>query len=116
MAKDIAYLKDIMNQHFGKANPLSPTQSPKTPEEKNSLDHDFAKNFQTLISQVHFKGARYYTRSPKRNLLKIKNELPKYDGKDHKGAIVWVNKMHAIFSGNPTLGSQEKVITTSNYL
>ena len=63
-----------------------------------------------------FKGTRYYTRSPERNLFKIKNELPKYDGKDHKGAVVWVNKMDAIISVNRPLGSQRKVITTSNYL
>jgi hypothetical protein len=42
--------------------------------------------------------------------------LPKYDGKDHKGAVVWINKMDGIFESNPSLGEREKVMTASNSL
>jgi len=32
---------------------------------------------------------------------KIKMELPKYNGKDNRLAIIWVNKMEGIFASNP---------------
>ena len=44
MAKDIIELKAMMSKHFGEKNPPSATQSPKTLEDENSLDHDFLKN------------------------------------------------------------------------
>jgi len=28
---------------------------------------------------------------------KFKKELPKYDGNDHRGAVVWINTMDSIF-------------------
>ena len=47
---------------------------------------------------------------------KFKKELPKYDDKDHRGAVVWINKMDSIFKSDPSLGEREKIITTSNSL
>ena len=68
------------------------------------------------IPHIQFKGSQYYTKVPKRDYLKIKRELPKYDGKDHKGSIVLINKMDAIFKANPPIGEQEKVMTAFNNL
>jgi len=101
---------------MGKDNPPSATQSPKTPEDKNSPNHDFMIHDRPQIPQIHFEGSQCYTKFPERDPLKIKRELPKYYGKDHKGAIIWVNKMDAIFGANPPIGEQEKVMTASNYL
>jgi hypothetical protein len=44
---------------------------------------------------------------------KFKKELPKYDNKDHRGDIVWINKKDKFFESNPLLGEREKVMTTS---
>jgi len=68
------------------------------------------------ILHIQFEGSQYHTRFPDKDYLKIKRELPKYDGKGHKDAIVWVNKMDAIFRANPPIGEQEKIMTASNYL
>jgi hypothetical protein len=43
-------------------------------------------------------------------------ELSKYDGKDHRGVVVWINKMDSIFESNPSLGEREKIMTASNSL
>jgi hypothetical protein len=43
-----------------------------------------------------------------RDYQKFKKELPKYDGKDHRGVVVWINKMDGIFESNPPLGEREK--------
>jgi hypothetical protein len=51
-----------------------------------------------------------------RDYHKFKKELPRYDDKDHIGAVVWINKMDGIFESNPPLGEREKVMTTSNSL
>jgi hypothetical protein len=32
-----------------------------------------------------------------RDYQKFKKELPKNDGKDHRGVVVWINKMDGIF-------------------
>ena len=96
MAKDLSDLKDMLRDI---------THSLKTPE-GISPDHDFQRNFQGRIPQIQFEGSQYYTKSPEGNFLGIKSKLPTYDGKDHRGAIVWVNKMEAIFASNPSLGSQ----------
>lgn len=68
------------------------------------------------ILHIQFEGSQYHTRFSDKDYLKIKIELPKYDGKDHKGTIVWVNKLHDIFGANPLIGEQDKVMTASNYL
>jgi hypothetical protein len=51
-----------------------------------------------------------------RDYQKFKKELPKYDDKDHRGVVVWINKMDGIFESNPPLGEREKIMTTSNSL
>jgi hypothetical protein len=43
-----------------------------------------------------------------RDYQNFKKELPKYDSKDHRGAIVSVKKMEGIFESNPPLGVNEK--------
>jgi len=43
-------------------------------------------------------------------------ELLNYDEKDHRGAIIWENKMECIFELNPSLCEQKKIVTTSNNL
>ena len=58
------------------------------------------------IPQIHFEGSQYYTRSSKKNHIKIKNELSMYDGNNFKGDVVWVNKMDASFLANPPLDEQ----------
>jgi hypothetical protein len=42
--------------------------------------------------------------------------LPKYDGKDNRGAIIWVNKMEGIFTSNPLPCKKEMIMTASHYL
>jgi hypothetical protein len=47
---------------------------------------------------------------------KFKKGLSKYDDKDHRGVVLWINKMDRIFESNPPLGEREKVMTASNSL
>eukprot|EP00253_Pinus_taeda_P002639 PITA_02639 len=116
MANEISFINSMMNRHPEEINPPSATQSPKTPEGETSLGQGFMGREKQQIPQIHFDRSQYYTHSLGRNHLKIKNELPRYDGKNFKGVVVWVNKMDAIFLANPPLGEQEKVITASTYL
>lgn len=76
-----------------------PTQSPKTPESEDFPSHEIPQTHHEILQmpQIHFLGSQCYTNFLEKDYQRIKKELPKYDGKDHRGDIVWVNKMEAIF-------------------
>ena len=93
-------------------------------EEHNALLNSILMQLKKIPSEVSnpemhdsiFFGGPSNSRVQERDYQKIKKEFPKYDGKDHRGAIVWVNKMEGIFESNPPLGEREKIMTTSNSL
>jgi hypothetical protein len=66
-----------------------PSQSPELENASNQRNQEeLETNFSENIHNPRFK---------KRDHKKLKKELLKYDGKYHRGAIVWVNKMEGIF-------------------
>jgi hypothetical protein len=48
--------------------------------------------------------------------IKIKIEIPKYDGQDDREAITWVNKIEGVFAFNPLANELEKILISSLHL
>ena len=110
----------MMSQFMGGANSHfnpSETQSPKLLKGRIFSNREISSvHKKPRTPHTQFEGSQYHTKFPNKYCLNIKRELPKYDGKGHKGAIVWVNKMDVVFEANPPIGEQEKVMTTFNNL
>ena len=77
--------------------PLAYQRPPQIPRSKNLEDQGHQE-----IPEVIF--SRNTNKFQERDYQKFKKELSKYDDKDHRGFIVWINKMDEIFESNPTLG------------
>jgi len=79
-----------VNSFFNPLIAQKPTQSPKTLEGKDFPNHEISQTHHEIpqMLQIHFSGSQYYTKFPEKDYQRIKRELPKYDGKDHRGAIV----------------------------
>jgi hypothetical protein len=91
------------------AEPLALRRPPQRPGLQNLEDQGHQEIPKIIFSRNKHKFQnRYYQ--------KFKNELPKYDGKDHRGVVVWINKMDGVFESNPPLEEREKIMTTSNSL
>ena len=89
--------------------PLAYQRPPQIPRSKNLEDQGHQE-----IPEVIF--SRNTNKFQERDYQKFKKELSKYDDKDHRGFIVWINKMDEIFESNPTLREWKKVMKASNSL
>jgi hypothetical protein len=90
---------------------LAYRRPPQSPESQNTNDQGHQETPKVIFSRnMHssiFQDKCYQ---------KFKNELMKYDDKDHRGFFIWTNKMDSIFESKPLLGEQEKIMITSNNL
>jgi uncharacterized protein YkuJ len=78
-------------------DPLAYQRPPQSPRSKNLEDQGHQEILEVIFS-------RNTNKFQERDYQKFKKELSKYDDKDHRGVIVWINKMDEIFESNPTLG------------
>jgi hypothetical protein len=85
------------------AEPLAYRRPPQSPESQNTSDQ---RNQEA--PEINFSSNMYNPRFQDRDYQKFKKELPKYDGKDHRGVVVWVNKMEGIFESNPCWVNEKK--------
>jgi hypothetical protein len=77
--------------------PLASQRPPQIPRSKNLEDQGHQE-----IPEVIF--SRNTNKFQERDHQRFKKEISKYDNKDDRGFIVWINKMDKIFESNPTLG------------
>jgi hypothetical protein len=72
--------------------PLAYRRPPQSLESQNASDQRNQEE-----PEINFSGCMYNPRLQNREYKKFKKELLKYDGKDNRGAVIWVNKMDGIF-------------------